>query len=283
MSAAGNSLSNTSRRRRASDETPGIGLRRSYLRAVVVAGVVLAGVCVSLCASLGGASGLVVALPSWLWFAVAARWIRGQLSLVRPDDRARPYDRFLLANSMTLFRLLATPMLALGVAQRTGDLRTQWILFGFFIMCATTDVLDGWLARTRNECSIFGRMYDHVTDIIFGTLMSVALWWSGLLPSWFFVLALVRFLLPVFGGGWLFFQQVAWRIEPSVIGKVTVSTLALLALAYLLPEGLVDPTVVDHLVIGLLDLSAFLVGINLVYLVRRGISILGSTEGPRRR
>jgi len=197
---------------------------------------------------------------------------------VRPDERARPYNRFLSANSLTLFRLQAVPMLALGIAVRPDRPLTQWILFSFFGLCAVTDVLDGWLARSLNQRSVFGRLYDHITDIIFGTLVSVALWWSGLLPSWFFVLCLVRFLLPVFGGGWLFFQHVAWRIEPSIMGKVTVSSLALLAMACLLPGGVLEPRVVDHLVAGLLNLSAFLVGVNLVYLIRRGISILRSAE-----
>ncbi len=283
MSAARNSRSSTNRTRRAPAGIPGPGLRRSYLRTVVVAGIILAGICTLLWTSLGGKAGLVIAVPSWLWFVGTARWARGQLPLVRPNERARLYDSFLLANSMTLFRLLATPMLALAVTQRPGDDLSQWLIFGFFIICAATDVLDGWLARSRNQCSVFGRMYDHVTDIIFGTLLSIALWWSGLLPSWFFVLVLVRFLLPVFGGGWLFFQHVAWRIEPSIIGKVTVSSLALLTLVYLLPDGLVDPGVVDQLTVGLLDLSAFLVGVNLVYLVRRGVSILRTAEGPPRR
>ena len=264
-----------------SDVPPGPGLRRSYLRTVACSGCALVGVCVSLCLTMGVTRGLVVVVPSGLWFVGAVRWARGQLSLVRPDTHSRPYDRFLLANSLTLFRLLATPVLALAVAQRPGDAPTRWILFGLFILCALTDVLDGWLARTWNQRSVFGRLYDHVTDIIFGTLLSVALWWAGFLPSWFFVLAMVRFLLPVFGGGWLFFLHVAWRIEPSIIGKVTVSSLALLALVYLLPDGVMATRIVAPVTAGLLDLSAFLVGINLVYLLRRGISILRDADGPR--
>ena len=283
MSAAGNRRSSTNRNRRASDVAPGPGLRRSYQRTVVVAGIVLVGVSALLWVSLGGTAGLVVTLPSWIWIVGTAIWANGQLSLVRPDKRARLYDSFLLANSMTLFRLLATPMLALAVAQRGGGRLTQWTIFVFFFVCAATDVLDGWLARTRNQRSVFGQMYDHVTDIIFGTMLSIALWWSGLLPSWFFVLCLVRFLLPVFGGGWLFFQHIAWRIEPSIIGKVTVSSLALLTLVYLFPDGLVTPEVIDHVILALLNISAFLVGVNLVYLVRRGVSILHKEGGPPRR
>jgi cardiolipin synthase (CMP-forming) len=283
MSAAGNSRSSTNRSRRVAVFAPGEGLRRSYLRSVAVSGVVLAGVTALLFSSLEETTGLVIAVPSWLWFAAAARWTWGQLTLVRPDERARPYERFLLANSLTLFRLLATPMLALAVALRTDDGFVQWFIFVFYIVSASTDVLDGWLARTWNQRSVFGRMYDHITDIIFGTLLSVALWWAGLLPSWFFVLALVRFLLPVLGGGWLFFQHVAWRIEPSIIGKVTVCSLALLTVVYLLPDRTLEPGVLGILTEGLLDLSAFLVGINLVYLVRRGITILRTAEGPPRR
>jgi len=220
---------------------------------------------------------LLVAIPSWVWFAGISRWAWGQLSLVKPDERARPYDRFLSANALTLFRLQATPMLAIGIAVCPERPLPQWILLAFFVLCASTDVLDGWLARTRNQRSMFGRIYDHVTDIVFGTLVSVALWWSGLLPSWFFVLCLVRFLLPVLGGGWLFFQHVAWRIEPSIIGKVTVCSLALLGMVAMLPDGVLEPEAAGRLLAGLLDLSAFLVGVNLVYLVRRGISILRTT------
>lgn len=259
---------------RPSLDRPGPGLRRSYLRSVAGAGLVQVGVCALLFVALPWERWFLIMVPSWLWFGVAARWTRGQLVLVRPSERGRLYDHFLAANTMTLFRLLAAPLLGLAVAFRGVTALGQWTVFLFFIVCAATDVLDGWLARSRNELSIFGRTYDHVTDIIFGTLVSMALWWSGLLPSWFFVLCMVRFLLPVFGGGWLYIQHVAWRIEPSVMGKVTVSSLALLALLYLLPDGLAGHSLTPVVIEGLLNFTAFLVGINLVYLLRRGVSIL---------
>ncbi|MBM4373104.1 MAG: CDP-alcohol phosphatidyltransferase family protein, partial [Deltaproteobacteria bacterium] len=207
MNAAGNTRSSAER-----GPPPKPGLRRSYTRAVLAAGVVLAIPSGLLAAAGSGAAAAGVLVPAWLWFFLMVRVLRGQLSLVRPPGSYRLYDRFLPSNGLTLLRLLAAPLVALAVAWGPAEPLARWTVFVLYTAVALTDVLDGWLARSRNECSVFGRTFDHVTDVALGTFLTLALWWAGLLPDWFVVLCLVRFLLPVLGGGVFWMKEVAWRI-----------------------------------------------------------------------
>ncbi len=88
-------------------------------------------------------------------------------------DKVYPHDRFLAKtilqlipfwvhpNHITLFRFLATP--AIAVLLYSGC-----YIWGFwaFLITAFSDAIDGSLARTRNQITEWGKIYDPLADKI---------------------------------------------------------------------------------------------------------------------
>lgn len=119
----------------------------------------------------------------WALVALMADWHLGMLE--RPDGR--PLDRLGVPNVLCLLRLAAVPALAvlppvpLGVA---------------LLAAGAADVLDGRLARARDEVTQLGFWLDGVADgLVLGTVAAAGAR-AGLLPWWAAALALARHTLP---------------------------------------------------------------------------------------
>jgi cardiolipin synthase len=69
---------------------------------------------------------------------------------------------FTLPNLLTLSRIFVIPALV-GAFYLPGEL-SSWVPLGLFIAAGVTDFLDGFLARSRDELSSFGRFLDPVAD-----------------------------------------------------------------------------------------------------------------------
>ncbi len=71
----------------------------------------------------------------------------------------RLVPKWVLPNHITFLRFLLTPLVAWLVL-------VDYYLIGFiaFLLVAFTDVLDGSLARTRNQITAWGRVYDPLAD-----------------------------------------------------------------------------------------------------------------------
>lgn len=76
-----------------------------------------------------------------------------------------------------------------------------WTLSLLFLSGAT-DVLDGWVARARNEVSELGKALDPLADklVIFSTLLGLS-WWG--LPAWMLVVYFVKETMQVLAGVFL--------------------------------------------------------------------------------
>jgi len=77
-----------------------------------------------------------------------------------------------IPNILTLARIALIPVFliiaywppAIGVAGHTGGMTRHIILTAIFVVAAVTDWFDGYLARTLNQTSAFGRFLDPVAD-----------------------------------------------------------------------------------------------------------------------
>ena len=67
-----------------------------------------------------------------------------------------------LPNALTLSRILATPVVCLLLF--VGSDFGSWLALGVWAFACATDFLDGWLARTWQQQSSFGRMLDPIAD-----------------------------------------------------------------------------------------------------------------------
>jgi CDP-diacylglycerol--glycerol-3-phosphate 3-phosphatidyltransferase len=75
------------------------------------------------------------------------------------------------ANAITVVRLLATPVMLLLII----DLKVSWVAFGAWLAVASTDFLDGWVAR-RQGATTSGAFLDPLADkvLVIGALAALA-------------------------------------------------------------------------------------------------------------
>ena len=68
-----------------------------------------------------------------------------------------------IPNLLTMFRLIAAPAVGLVFVFLPSPY-ADWIALGLFITAASTDYLDGYLARKWNQITNLGRMLDPIAD-----------------------------------------------------------------------------------------------------------------------
>ena len=98
-----------------------------------------------------------------------------------------------LPNALTVFRILALQFCAWALFQEDGKNPTwQIITWTMFFIVGMTDVLDGRIARKRNQISNFGIILDPIADKAFIATALVGLSILGKMPWWVTILILVR-------------------------------------------------------------------------------------------
>ena len=78
-----------------------------------------------------------------------------------------------LPNALTVFRILLVPVLVVALLDKTpnGDVVAAVV----FAIASLTDAIDGYIARTRNSITTFGKLMDPVADklLILAALMAL--------------------------------------------------------------------------------------------------------------
>jgi CDP-diacylglycerol--glycerol-3-phosphate 3-phosphatidyltransferase len=98
-----------------------------------------------------------------------------------------------LPNALTVFRILALPFCALALFQKDGqDPTWQIIAWISFFIVGMTDVLDGRIARKRNQISNFGIILDPIADKAFIATALIGLSILGKMPWWVTAIILIR-------------------------------------------------------------------------------------------
>ena len=97
------------------------------------------------------------------------------------------------ANSVTLARMVLIPVFLLVLladwprwlqgSEMLYQLR-PWIAAAVFGILAATDGVDGYLARSRNEVTTFGKFLDPLADKLLVTAALLALIQTDVLPAW---------------------------------------------------------------------------------------------------
>lgn len=108
----------------------------------------------------------------------------------------------------------------------------QDIVYVVAFLAYVSDLLDGYLARSRNEITEWGKVLDPLADKIFIASVCLGMITSGQLSIWYIALVLGRDLLIIIAG--LLFAKKADFVPPSTyVGKSTVVTIGLvLVLAF---------------------------------------------------
>jgi len=93
-------------------------------------------------------------------------------------------------NKITVARIVATPFLAWLIYQDGPWDRV--FAFVAFVAVAVSDLVDGRLARDREEVTRFGQLLDPIADKLLVLVTFIPLYGIGLLPMWLVVLVLAR-------------------------------------------------------------------------------------------
>ena len=135
-----------------------------------------------------------------------------------------------IANKLTMLRVFLIPIFL--VVLYWGFPYSQYVALGIFIIASLTDLLDGYLARSRNLVTDFGKFMDPLADKVL--VVTAMLWFveSGAIPAW--AVAIVIFREFAVSGMRLIAVEGGRVIAAGWSGKVkTASTMVCLCLMFL--------------------------------------------------
>ena len=137
-----------------------------------------------------------------------------------------------LANKLTIFRIILVPVLMLvpiidhlvGIqGELLGVPTAFWIMNIIFIIASITDKLDGYIARSRNQVTTFGKFLDPLADKILVLSALVILVEYGKIPSWIPIIVLAREFI-VSGYRLIAVEKGGKVIAASIWGKLKTVT-----------------------------------------------------------
>lgn len=139
-----------------------------------------------------------------------------------------------LANKLTVFRMILVPIIALvpvidsllenGIPGEFLGISTAfWIMNIIFIIASITDKLDGYIARSRNQVTTFGKFLDPLADKILVLAALVILVEYAKIPAWIPIIVLAREFI-VSGYRLLAVEKGGKVVAASFWGKLKTAT-----------------------------------------------------------
>ena len=95
-----------------------------------------------------------------------------------------------LANKITILRVFLVPLFMIALYSNTPN--STYIAAAVFIIASFTDALDGYIARSRNLITNFGKFADPLADKILVSAALISLVDLGKIPGWVVVVIIAR-------------------------------------------------------------------------------------------
>ncbi len=178
-----------------------------------------------------------------------------------------------LANKLTILRILLVPvMVIIPFFNIQGEVLgipiTYLIVDIIFIIAAITDKLDGYIARSRDQITTFGKFLDPIADKIVVITAMVMLVELGHLPAWIPIIVIFREFI-VSGYRLVAVEKSGNVIAANIWGKLkTVTQMIALIFAFL------DPNPYGAIFGG--DLTGYEFVINLVVTLIMSVSVVAT-------
>lgn len=143
-----------------------------------------------------------------------------------------------LANKLTVFRMILVPVLVIIPfldlpGEWLGISTAFWVMDAIFILASLTDKLDGYIARSRNLVTTFGKFLDPLADKILVLSALVMLVEFGRMPAWIPVIVLAREFI-VSGYRLVAVEKGGKVVAASIWGKLKTATqMVAITLAFL--------------------------------------------------
>ena len=133
-----------------------------------------------------------------------------------------------LANKLTIFRIILVPIiLIIPLFNLQGELWgipiTYIIIDLIFIIASITDKLDGYIARSRNQITNFGKFLDPIADKILVIVSMLILVEVGKMPAWIPAIVVIREFI-VSGYRLVSVEKNGKVIAASIWGKIKTCT-----------------------------------------------------------
>ncbi len=102
-----------------------------------------------------------------------------------------------LPNKLTVIRILLVPIMViipfLGIEGEIFNIPISYVIINaIFIVASITDKLDGYLARSNNQVTNFGKFLDPIADKILVLSAMLMLVEQGNIPAWIPIIVLTR-------------------------------------------------------------------------------------------
>lgn len=188
------------------------------------------------------------------------------------------------ASKITIARICLVPVyVALafyyGHTVQAGqpDEPLRWWALGVFVLAASSDGIDGWVARRFNQCSKFGAYIDPIADkalLLSGVITLSFVDWGApgwRLPLWFAAIVVLRDCIILGGIKILYVNHREVKIVPHWTGKITT-------VAQMFAIGWVMLRVTDISPVYPCAVAAFFTIWSSIAYIRQGQRILGGRE-----
>lgn len=147
-----------------------------------------------------------------------------------------------LANKLTILRILLVPIMVIipffNIQGEVLGIPITYIVVDIiFIIAALTDKLDGYIARSRNQITTFGKFLDPIADKIVVITAMIMLVELGHLPAWIPIIVIFREFV-VSGYRLVAVGQNGKVIAANIWGKLkTVTQMVAISLAFIDPNA----------------------------------------------
>ena len=136
-----------------------------------------------------------------------------------------------LPNKLTIFRIILVPIMAI-IPFFNFDIK--WIVIDIiFILASITDKLDGYIARSTNQITTFGKFLDPIADKILVIVSMIILVEHSKIPSWIPAIIIMREFI-VSGYRLIAVEKKGEVVAASIWGKLkTVTQMIAIILAFI--------------------------------------------------
>ena len=144
-----------------------------------------------------------------------------------------------LANKLTIFRVILVPiMVIIPFFNIKGEFLnipiTYWLINLIFCIASLTDKLDGYIARSKNQITTFGKFLDPIADkILVLAAMIMLVEMNNKIPAWIPIIVITREFV-VSGYRLVAVTKGGEVIAASIWGKIkTVTQMIAIILAFI--------------------------------------------------
>lgn len=192
-----------------------------------------------------------------------------------------------VANFFTCLRIILIPVvlwLISVMSRQTSDAAHYWAL-GVFMFAASTDFIDGQIARRTNTISEFGKLVDPLADRLLVISVLIALMWRNFLPVWMGVLIVSRDVLMLVGAPVIGIndKEVREKLAVHWTGKAATALL-FVSICLFIAWNVPDAAGGFFVKVNPVGFFIFCAGIVFSYVsgfiyIRRGITLIGAAKG----